>query len=311
MDSEQEKVTNTSGMDDEQEKAINAIGSVAVIAGPGSGKTRILSERARISPKNSIALTFTRSAAGELKRRAPWVEASTIHSFCFKHIKKFPGDYELLLEEFLDLKTKPKYDLVLVDEAMDLSPSEVEVISSIVNKDVYLVLDPFQSIFTYAYALGKDILNFFDVKELYLHKNYRSSNIIVKKLENIHLRQLIACGKNKLDGTFVLLRTNNQLNRVAYALSLMGYNYEIKRKGQKSPVDTPKDNSTNITLMTIHVSKGMECKKVIIFDWGERYYEKNLEYVAVARASEEAYLINSIGELTVILGKPAKKKKDE
>ncbi|NBS29001.1 MAG: ATP-dependent helicase, partial [Actinobacteria bacterium] len=49
---------------------------VAVIAGAGSGKTRVLTRRIayRIAtdtadPRHTLALTFTREAAGELRRR--------------------------------------------------------------------------------------------------------------------------------------------------------------------------------------------------------------------------------------------------
>ncbi len=65
---------------------------VAVIAGAGSGKTRVLTSRIahRIAigtadPQHTLALTFTREAAGELRRRLrrsgirDHVEAGTFH----------------------------------------------------------------------------------------------------------------------------------------------------------------------------------------------------------------------------------------
>ena len=67
-----------------------------VLAGAGSGKTRVLTNRilyliqeCGVSPSEILAITFTNKAANEMKRRlfefnvgAGWMHISTIHSFC-------------------------------------------------------------------------------------------------------------------------------------------------------------------------------------------------------------------------------------
>ncbi|HOK46268.1 MAG TPA: UvrD-helicase domain-containing protein, partial [Bryobacteraceae bacterium] len=60
----------------EQLEAVERRGQdVCVVAGPGSGKTRVLVERFRrrvergASPLRLLAITFTEKAAGELKQR--------------------------------------------------------------------------------------------------------------------------------------------------------------------------------------------------------------------------------------------------
>ncbi len=85
------------GLNNHQKEAVNAIeGSVAVIAGAGSGKTRTLTYRIanmiekNIFPSTILAVTFTNKAAREMKERvvtligpqgfAPTI--STFHSFC-------------------------------------------------------------------------------------------------------------------------------------------------------------------------------------------------------------------------------------
>ena len=77
-------------------------GAVLVIAGAGSGKTRVLTTRIAylvmekgVSPSNVMAITFTNKAAGEMKERLSriidgveemWV--STIHSMCVRILRR-------------------------------------------------------------------------------------------------------------------------------------------------------------------------------------------------------------------------------
>ena len=83
-----------SGLDAEQRHAVTTDSSlVAVIAGAGSGKTRVLTRRVAwrvhtgaADPRHVLVVTFTREAAGELRRRLPAlglrdrIEAGTFHS---------------------------------------------------------------------------------------------------------------------------------------------------------------------------------------------------------------------------------------
>lgn len=84
----------------EQLEAVKSIhGPLLIIAGAGSGKTRVLMGRIDemiengIDPRSILAITFTNKAAGEMKDRlspmAQSVTASTIHSLCANILRKY------------------------------------------------------------------------------------------------------------------------------------------------------------------------------------------------------------------------------
>jgi ATP-dependent DNA helicase UvrD/PcrA len=97
----------------EQRQAVeHGDGPLLVIAGPGSGKTRVITERIvhllgtvpHLQPENILALTFTDKAAGEMKRRvreslpamqtAPFI--ATFHAFCYHVLREHHFERQLL-----------------------------------------------------------------------------------------------------------------------------------------------------------------------------------------------------------------------
>src|SRR5262245_49208250 len=100
-------------LDAEQKAAVEAKESaIAVLAGPGSGKTRALSFRARHlllgdQDASALLLTFTNKAAAEMKSRALDVAgvpsrrlaASTFHTFCAEVLRAH-GDLVGLSRDF-------------------------------------------------------------------------------------------------------------------------------------------------------------------------------------------------------------------
>ena len=86
------------------EAVTHADGPLLILAGAGSGKTRVLTYRAayltaacNVSPFNILAVTFTNKAAGEMKGRmealvGPVIrdmQVSTFHSFCVRILRGF------------------------------------------------------------------------------------------------------------------------------------------------------------------------------------------------------------------------------
>ena len=97
----------------EQRQAVeHGEGPQLVIAGPGSGKTRVITERIvhlvetvpHLRPSNILALTFTEKAAGEMKRRVlntlpeqddpPFI--ATFHAFCYHALRERHFERQLL-----------------------------------------------------------------------------------------------------------------------------------------------------------------------------------------------------------------------
>ncbi len=97
----------------EQKQAVDAIeGPVMVVAGPGTGKTQILTLRiANIllktdaAPRNILALTFSESGANSMRHRlasiigasAYSVFINTFHGFCNDIIKNYPEDFPYII----------------------------------------------------------------------------------------------------------------------------------------------------------------------------------------------------------------------
>lgn len=91
----------------QQEAVIHKNGPMLVLAGAGSGKTKVLTSRIAylieegISPANILAITFTNKAAKEMKERvykligadANYIQISTFHSLGLKILKE---NYEFL-----------------------------------------------------------------------------------------------------------------------------------------------------------------------------------------------------------------------
>ena len=153
-----------SGLNEPQKAAVTQTsGAVMVMAGAGSGKTKVLTTRIAyiidelgVSKDSILALTFTNKAANEMKVRISnilggidtknmWV--STFHSFCVRilrkeigHLKNYTNSFNIIDEEDAQKIVKD----ICKNECIDSKPKELRhLISKSKNFEAFSIDDPF------------------------------------------------------------------------------------------------------------------------------------------------------------------------
>ena len=170
-------------LDEFQEKAVKAEASqLLIMAGPGSGKTTVLTKRLaymisekNIPADNCLAITFTRKAAGEMRERlskllgekAAGLNMHTFHSLCFSILKK---NHETLgLSEDFRVISKEEKSLYKEDEipenilefddlitlTLKLFNENPDILNSYKNRFQYVSVDEYQDIDENQYELIK------------------------------------------------------------------------------------------------------------------------------------------------------------
>ena len=280
-------------LDEYQQVPVEYEDSALCTAGPGSGKTRVLSTKAEEvsrAGQSVICLTFTRAAAQEIRNRIPGILAGTIHSLCVS-VVGWEKDHDDLLTRYIR-SGKDKYDWVLVDEVQDLTPEQMQVVLSLVKNKLFAVGDPYQSIYGYGGALGSDVVDMLKFKagckEFYLQNNYRSTPRIVNGLNQIYSRDLKSVGTKENGITAILCRSKDTVNAVSDLLLKEKIGH-IKKYGGTEKIY----GSANLRVATIHTCKGLEFSNVILHGWipkkrfsnsGGVDEETNVYYVAMSRA---------------------------
>jgi len=132
-------------------------GPLMVIAGPGTGKTQVLTLRIAnilrkhdIPPDSILALTFTEAATQEMRRRlieligqaGYFVQISTFHSFCQSVIMENPDRF------------------IINESTQQLSDLErVQIIQEIITKNDFELIKPLNAPFLYLKAILSSIQN--------------------------------------------------------------------------------------------------------------------------------------------------------
>ena len=174
------------GLNDKQKEAVlNTEGPCLVIAGAGSGKTKVLTHKIAylmsekyIKPWNILAITFTNKAANEMKERVEnlvgdaakdmWI--GTFHSICVRILRKYIDrlgfDHSFLIFDTSDQRTliKECMKTLKIDDKMFTDRSILSEISNGKNE----MLEPKAYQVKYAGDYRKEIIG--KVYELYQHR---------------------------------------------------------------------------------------------------------------------------------------------
>ena len=184
---------------------------IEVIAGPGSGKTRLLVHKLAsllyledVKPEQLLMLTFSRAAATEFKSRlielvgnaAYFVEIKTFHSYCFDILGRIGKEEEFddVIPSAIELiksgdaeSLKIHKSVLVIDEAQDMSNNDFELIKTLISQNedmrVIIVGDDDQNIYEFRDSNSKylkEFENLYNAKKYEMLHNYRSVNRIVQ-----------------------------------------------------------------------------------------------------------------------------------
>ena len=141
--------------DKQKEAVLHTEGPLLILAGAGSGKTRVLTHRIAylidqcgVNPWNILAITFTNKAAGEMRERvdnlvgfgAESIWVSTFHSMCVRilrrHIALLGYDTNFTIYDTDDQKTlmKDVCKLLQIDTKIYKERNLLSAISSAKNE---------------------------------------------------------------------------------------------------------------------------------------------------------------------------------
>lgn len=169
------------GLDEEQLTAVNSEEKqLLIVAGPGSGKTTVLTRRIahlisdkNLKPENCLAITFTRRAAQEMRTRlakllgesAANLNIHTFHSLCFDILKEnyeaagLNPDFRVMSEQEKELCTDPQLleNTLNFDELITLTvkllEENPEITTGYRERFQYVSVDEYQDIDENQYKL--------------------------------------------------------------------------------------------------------------------------------------------------------------
>ena len=204
-------------LNNEQKLAAKHVnGPCLVVAGPGSGKTRVISHRIvnlvineNISPKKILAISFTKASSTEMKNRTILlrddhrmgrVNFGTFHSVFFRILRYFEG-YDL--KSLIDDKTKVTAIKGIMKSLNVEDADDNDVIGEVINEISYVkneLMDP--------RSFNSNIVEKGDFATLYnMYENLKHEI-------------------NKIDFDDMLIKTYELLNREKNALNVVRNKYK-------------------------------------------------------------------------------------
>ena len=185
IDKESDRMNLVDSLNDRQKEAVvNTDGPMLILAGAGSGKTKVLTtkvayliEEKNIDSNNILAITFTNKAAKEMKERifklegnsAFYIQISTFHSFGLKILKE---NCELLGYEknFTILDSDDSLSIIkkiMKELNIDANKYNPKAIKNVISNNKNEIIDPEK----YSLYVNTD----FDEITLELYRKYEKS----------------------------------------------------------------------------------------------------------------------------------------
>lgn len=223
-----------------------------------------------------------------------------------------------------------KYDYIFIDEFQDTSDIQFMLLKLLSRHDtkIFAVGDPDQSIYSFRGTGEKVIESFIDAfgaKKLLLDLNYRCSRQILfhannlisynkhqyrKKLAGVKIDEGIVKSflvhSKSTEASLVLLNIKECLKR-GYQQSDIGVLFRNHKDAQFIKYAFYNSYLTDVHLLSMHQSKGLEFKIVIIIGLRKYHYEskKNLEeerrlfFVSITRAMDELYIYMPVDKANI------------
>ncbi len=266
---------------------------IAVAAGPGSGKTRVLVHKLAsllltedVKHEQLLMLTFSRAAATEFKRKllelignaANFIEIKTFHSYCFDLLGRV-GDLkqaDTILKTTLEKiysgeieRSRITKAVLVIDEAQDMSADEYELVKALIEQNeemrVILVGDDDQNIYSFRGSDSKFMQQFIVEKNATKYElvhNYRSKNNIVD-----YSNQWIQRVSKRLKTTpgYANQQDNGNINVIQYSSQhlILPLTETIERTDLSgSTCILTKTNEEAVLLTGLLGQKGIDCKLI-------------------------------------------------
>lgn len=231
-------------------------------------------------------------------------------------------DFDTILKKALTISVSkyPKIKHLLIDECQDLGALEYAFLERLPTENFFFCGDERQAIYGFKGGSVEYLENLYkdnNYTKYFLVENYRNAPNILHYAENFlgsfnalsphsipyKTKEGIIeeCGlleaieeleySQNWGSWFILTRTNNELAEVQNILDSRGIPNVTFKKGDLDLMELNELMTSNrVKVLTIHTSKGLENKNVIVT--GARFYneeERKIAYVAATRAENALY----------------------
>ena len=228
------------GLNEKQiEAVIHKDGPLLVIAGPGTGKTKVITHRIEhlirehnIRPEKILAITFTNKAAEEMQERinteigephGSSVKACTFHAFCVKVLRKHA--LKIGLSENFTIFDQELQDEILTESVRELNLNADDyppwLLRNIISDAKCTLQDPVEAVGSTDIYDSETLENIRDVLENYQQKldEYDAldfDDLLLKTVELLGVEEVKEAYHKEI--SYILVDEFHDVNRVQYHL---------------------------------------------------------------------------------------------